>query len=157
MRAGTEVACITVIQDAIVREFGDCEDWFELYGRLLEASRQVPADPELGPEHLLPGCQSQLWLKGWCTDGCMRFSADCDARLTKGILALLLRTLDGQRPTVVAETQLFFIDRIGLRDHLSPVRSNGLAELVRAMRALAMDHAGAAMANACSRTQNARR
>jgi len=88
------------------------------------------------PDHLIPGCQSQVWLHAELNDGRVLFTADSDAIITKGIIALLVRVLSGQKPEDIATADLYFIDKIGLREHLSPTRSNGLVSMVSQLKGI---------------------
>ncbi len=134
---------INDIQDEVVEEFGLFDQWMDKYEYLIDIGRKLPLiDPSFRDEtHLIPGCQSQVWLHSELKDGRVRFTADSDAIITKGIIALLIRVLSGQRPRDIAKADLYFIDRIGLKEHLSPTRSNGLVSMVHRMRGIGQEYA----------------
>jgi cysteine desulfuration protein SufE len=135
---------INQIQDEIIDEFAFFEDWMEKYEYIIDLGKNLPLiDPSKKDEdHLIKGCQSQVWLEAKDQDNTIQFTADSDAVITKGIIALLIRVLSGQKAQDIAETDLYFIDKIGLREHLSPTRSNGLVSMVKQMKmyALAFQH-----------------
>ncbi len=135
---------INQIQDEIIDEFAFFEDWMEKYEYIIDLGKNLPLiDPSKKDEdHLIKGCQSQVWLEAKDQDSTIQFTADSDAVITKGIIALLIRVLSGQKAQDIAETELYFIDKIGLREHLSPTRSNGLVSMVKQMKmyALAFQH-----------------
>ena len=129
------------IQDDIIEEFSIFDDWLDKYDYLISLSEQLPV---IAPEHRtaqyqIDGCQSRVWIEARLDEeGHMRFEADSDAIITKGIIALLIRVLDGRTPREVLDTELYFIDAIGLSANLSPTRANGLAAMVRQMRLYAL-------------------
>ena len=128
-------------QEEIVEEFNDFDDWMDRYSLLIDLGNQLaPMDESLKtPENLIDGCQSRVWLDSELTpEGTMHFEADSDAMIVKGIIALLTRVLEGATPQQVLDTPLTFIDRIGLSEHLSPTRSNGLVAMVKQIRAYAL-------------------
>ena len=135
---------INQIQDEIIDEFAFFEDWMEKYEYIIDLGKNLPLiDPSKKDEdHLIKGCQSQVWLEAKDQNSTIQFTADSDAVITKGIIALLIRVLSGQKAQDIAETELYFIDKIGLREHLSPTRSNGLVSMVKQMKmyALAFQH-----------------
>ena len=124
------------IQDEIIEEFSFFDDWMDRYEYIIDLGKKLPLiDPQLKTkERLIKGCQSQVWLNATQEDGTILFTADSDAIITKGIIALLVRVLSGQKPKDIAETELYFIDKIGLKEHLSPTRSNGLVSMVQQMK-----------------------
>lgn len=125
------------IQQEIIEEFSFFgEDWMEKYEYIIDLGKKLPLiDPRLKDEdHLIRGCQSQVWLEAEEKDGAIEFTADSDAVITKGLIALLVRTLSGQKPADIAQSNLYFIDKIGLQEHLSPTRSNGLRSMVKQMK-----------------------
>lgn len=136
---------IDQIQQEIVDEFSFFEDWMEKYEYIIDLGKELPLidEDKKDESHLIKGCQSQVWLDAQ-TDhsGNIQFSADSDAIITKGIIALLIRVLSGQSPAAIAKSDLFFIDKIGLKEHLSPTRSNGLVSMIKQMKlyALAYEH-----------------
>lgn len=127
---------INEIQDEIIDEFSEIDDWMDRYQMLIEMGEELqPLAPEYKTEqNLIDGCQSRVWLQADQKDGLVEFQAESDALIVKGMVALLLRVLSGQRPDDIAHADLYFIDRIGISDHLSPTRSNGLLAMVKQMR-----------------------
>ena len=134
------MAEINQIQDEIIEEFSDMDDWMDRYAYIIELGNSLDAlDESLKtPDNLIDGCQSRLWLDAQYSDGVVSYRADSDAIIVKGIVAMLIRVLSGQKPQDIVDADLYFIDRIGLRDHLSPTRSNGLLSMLKQMRAYAM-------------------
>lgn len=124
------------IQEEIIEEFAFFSDWMEKYEYIIDLGKSLPLIDEQykDEQHLIKGCQSQVWLNAELQDGKVRFTADSDAVITKGIIALLVRVLSEQSPEEVAEADLYFIDKIGLKEHLSPTRSNGLVSMVKQMK-----------------------
>lgn len=131
---------INQIQDEIIEEFSGMDDWMDRYAYIIELGNGLDAlDESLKtPDNLIDGCQSRLWLDAQYHDGVVTYRADSDAIIVKGIVALLIRVLSGQKPQDIVDADLYFIDRIGLRDHLSPTRSNGLLSMLKNMKAYAM-------------------
>ncbi len=127
-------------QKNIVEEFSIFEDWLDRYNYLIELGNDLPEiDPQYKTnEYLINGCQSKVWLHANLVDGKLVFSADSDAIIVKGIVALLVKVLDGRTPDEIVENKLFFIDEIGLSQNLSPTRSNGLLAMVKKMRLYAI-------------------
>ncbi len=128
------------IQEEIIAEFEVFEDWLDKYNYLIELSNDLPImDPKYKTsEYLINGCQSKVWLRADLVDGNVRFTADSDAIITKGIVSLLIRALSDRDPAEIMDTDLVFIDRIGLRENLSPTRSNGLLSMVKQMKLYAL-------------------
>ena len=128
------------IQDAIIEEFSMFDDWLDKYDYLISLSDTLPAmDPALRNEkNLIEGCQSRVWVASEMRDGKMYYSADSDAIITKGIVALLVRVMNGRTAEEVATMELYFIDEIGLGENLSPTRSNGLRAMVKQMKLSAL-------------------
>ena len=127
-------------QQEIIDEFSMFEDWMDKYNYLIELSKDLP-DMEAGkkvPENLIEGCQSKVWLHAEIQDGKLVFQADSDAIITKGIVALLVRVLSGKKPSEIKNADLHFIDDIGLKENLSPTRSNGLVAMVNKIKAYAL-------------------
>ena len=126
---------IKEIQNNIVEEFSMFDDWMDRYALLIEMGKDCPLiDEKLKDEaHLINGCQSRVWLNAELKDGKVYFSADSDAVITKGIINLLIRTLSGQTPTDILAADMSFLDEIGLKENLSPTRSNGLASMMKQM------------------------
>ncbi len=131
---------INQIQDEIIEEFSGMDDWMDRYAYIIDLGNGLDAlDESLKtPDNLIDGCQSRLWLDAQYHDGVVTYRADSDAIIVKGIVALLIRVLSGQKPQDIVDADLYFIDRIGLRDHLSPTRSNGLLSMLKNMKAYAM-------------------
>lgn len=131
---------INEIQDEITEEFAMYDDWMDKYNYLIELSKNLPLiDPGLKVnENLINGCQSKVWLHADYKDGIIRFTADSDAIITKGIIALLIRVFSGQTPDEIIHADLNFIERIGLRQNLSPTRSNGLLLMIKQMKLYAL-------------------
>ena len=128
----------------VVEEFAFLDDWTDRYAHLIEQARALAPYPDAlrDDAHRVRGCQSQVWLHATPEDGRLRFAADSDALITKGMIALLVRVLDGQPPAAIARADLGFLDEIGLKDHLSPNRANGLAAMAARMKAEAAALAG---------------
>lgn len=131
---------IDQIQDEIIEEFSEVDDWMDRYAMIIDLGNELPPIDERfkTPDHLIEGCQSRVWLNAELQDGKMQFTADSDAIIVKGIIALLIEVLNGHTPTEVADADLYFIDRIGLSENLSPTRSNGLLAMVRQMKMYAV-------------------
>lgn len=127
-------------QAAIIEEFDQFEDWMDKYALLIEYGNALPPiDEKLKtPQHLIEGCQSRVWLSATLQEGKLIFEGESDALLVKGITALLIRALSGFTPQEVVDSELYFIDKIGLKEHLSPTRSNGLLAMVKQMKLYAM-------------------
>jgi len=125
---------INETQDEIIEEFEGLTDWMDRYAYIIELGNTLPEFPETEktPENLIEGCQSRVWISAKHTDnGNIEFKADSDALIVKGIVALLMRVLNERTPDEILGADLHFIDRIGLKDHLSPTRSNGLVAMVK--------------------------
>ena len=131
---------INEIQDEIIEEFQNFDDWMDRYQLLIDlGSEQAPLDERYKTEqNLIDGCQSRVWLQADLTDGRVRFQAESDALIVKGIVALLIRVLDNQTPADILSADLYFIEKIGLREHLSPTRSNGLLAMLKQMKMYAL-------------------
>ncbi|MBR4771903.1 MAG: SufE family protein [Bacteroidales bacterium] len=131
---------IQEISEQIVEEFSVFDEWLDKYEYLIETGKQMPAiAPEAKTsENLIEGCQSRVWLDCREEDGVLRFTADSDAVITKGIISLLIRVFDGQKPEDIVAADLSFIDRIGLKDNLSPTRANGLVAMITKIKAYAL-------------------
>ena len=128
-----EMKSINELQDEIVDEFLELDDWMDRYQLLIDMGGELePMDDSMKTEqNLIDGCQSRVWINADCIDGRLVMTAESDALIVKGIIALLLRVLNNQTPRDILDSELYFIDRIGLRDHLSPTRSNGLLAMVK--------------------------
>ena len=131
---------IQEIQDEIIEEFSELDDWMDRYQLLIDiGSEQEPLDEKYKTEsNLIDGCQSRVWLQADYRDDKLWFTAESDTLIVKGIVSLLIRVLSGHTPQEILDADLYFIERIGLREHLSPTRSNGLLAMVKQMRAYAM-------------------
>ncbi len=127
---------ITEKQQDIIDEFSLFDDWMEKYEYIIDLGKDLPAiDPsKKTDDRLIEGCQSRVWLDSSVVDGKMLFTADSDAIITKGIIGLLIRVLNNETPEDVAKEELNFIKVIGLQEHLSPTRSNGLVSMVKRMK-----------------------
>ncbi len=134
------MATINEIQDEIIEEFSGFDDWMDKYQLLIDlGNEQEPLDEKYKVEsNLIDGCQSRVWLQADYEDGVIRFTAESDALIVKGIVALLIRVLSGHTPQEILDADLYFIEKIGLKEHLSPTRSNGLLAMVKQMRVYAL-------------------
>ena len=131
---------INEIQDQIIEEFSLFGDWMERYEYLIDLGRSLaPLDPvHKIPDFLIEGCQSKVWLYPSISDGVITFTAESDALITRGIVALLVRVFSGRTPDEILGADIYFIERIGLRENLSPTRSNGLLAMMKQMRLYAL-------------------
>lgn len=131
---------INEAQDEVIEEFSDFTDWMDKYQLLIDlGNEQKPLDDKYKTEsNLIDGCQSRVWLQADYKDGKIYFTAESDALIVKGIIALLIRVLSGHTPQEILDADLYFIERIGLKDHLSPTRSNGLLAMVKQIRMYAL-------------------
>ena len=131
---------INELQDEVIEEFSDFDDWMDKYQLLIDlGNEQEPLAPEYkNDQNLIDGCQSRVWLQADLVDGKVEFQAESDALIVKGIIALLIKVVSGQTPDEILENELYFIDAIGLKEHLSPTRSNGLLAMVKQMRMYAL-------------------
>lgn len=131
---------INEAQDEVIEEFQDFDDWMDKYQMLIDLGNDLgPLDEKYKTEqNLIDGCQSRVWVQCDLVDGHMVLTADSDALIVKGIIALLIRVLSGHTPKEILDADLYFIDKIGLREHLSPTRSNGLLAMVKQIKAYAL-------------------
>lgn len=131
---------INEIQDEVIEEFADFTDWMDKYQLLIDlGNEQAPLDERYKTEsNLIDGCQSRVWLQADYADGIITFTAESDALIVKGIVALLIRVLSGHTPDEILGADLYFIDKIGLKEHLSPTRSNGLLAMIKQIRLYAL-------------------
>lgn len=131
---------INEAQDEVIEEFADFTDWMDKYQMLIDLGNELkPLDDKYKTEdNLIDGCQSRVWLQADMNDGLLYFTAESDALIVKGIIALLIRVLSGHTPQEILDADLYFIDRIGLKDHLSPTRSNGLLAMIKQIRVYAL-------------------
>ena len=131
---------INEIQDEVIEEFEDFTDWMDRYQMLIDLGNELGALDEKykTEQNLIDGCQSRVWLQCDLVDGKLVFTAESDALIVKGIIALLIRVISGHTPQEILDAGLYFIDRIGLKEHLSPTRSNGLLAMVKQIKAYAL-------------------
>lgn len=131
---------INELQDEVIEEFSDFDDWMDKYQLLIDlGSEQEPLPEEYKTDqNLIDGCQSRVWLQADYAKGILTFRAESDALIVKGIVALLVRVLSGHTPQEILDADLYFIDRIGLKEHLSPTRSNGLLAMLKQMKMYAL-------------------
>ena len=131
---------INELQDEVIEEFSDFDDWMDKYQLLIDlGNEQEPLAPEYkNDQNLIDGCQSRVWLQADLVDGKVEFQAESDALIVKGIISLLIKVVSGHTPDEILENDLYFIEAIGLKDHLSPTRSNGLLAMVKQMRMYAL-------------------
>jgi len=131
---------INEIQDQIIEDFSYYEDWMEKYEHIIQLGKELPLidDVYKTEDNLIRGCQSRVWLHADYADGKVIFTADSDAIITKGLVGLMISVLSGQSPKDIAETDIYFIDKIGLKSHLSPTRSNGLLAMLKQMKMYAV-------------------
>ena len=133
---------INEAQDEIIEEFGGFDDWMDKYQLLIDlGNEQAPLDEKYKTEsNLIDGCQSRVWLQCDYVDGKLVFSAESDALIVKGIVALLIRVCSGHTPQEIIDAEVYFIDEIGLKDHLSPTRSNGLLAMMKQIKMYAVGY-----------------
>src|SRR5512133_3712753 len=131
---------INEVQNSIIEEFSLFDDWMDKYNLLIDLGKELPViDPKYKvKDFLIEGCQSKVWLHPEFNGNSIKFTADSDAIITRGIVALLIKVLSGREPGEIVSADLYFIDKIGLRQNLSPTRSNGLLSMVRQMKLYAM-------------------
>ena len=127
-------------QDAVIEEFSVFDDWMDKYSYLIDLGKEMPPVSEKikSEKTLIKGCQSKVWLEAELVDGKIQFEADSDAIITKGIIALLIRVMSGLTPEEIMNANLYFIDKIGLHENLSPTRSNGLAAMIKQIKMYAL-------------------
>lgn len=131
---------IEEIENEIVEEFSNCDDWMDKYSYIIEFGKTLPIIDEKykTKSNLIEGCQSQVWLNAELEGGKIIFKADSDAIITKGIVGLLIRTLSNQSPDDILNAKLEFVEKIGLKEHLSPTRANGLTAMIKQMKLYAL-------------------
>jgi cysteine desulfuration protein SufE len=131
---------VNEIQEQIIEEFSIFSNWMEKYEYLIDMGKDLPPFDEKNrkPDYLIEGCQSKVWLYPSLTDGVVNFTADSDALITRGIVALLVRVFSGRTPDEILNADIYFIDRIGLKENLSPTRSNGLLAMMKQIRLYAL-------------------
>ena len=131
---------INEIQDELIEDFSFYQDWMEKYEFIIQLGKELPLIDEANrqDQYIIKGCQSKVWLVPEMKDDKLTFTADSDAVITKGLVSLMVKVLSGHTPKEIANADLYFIDKIGLRDHLSPTRSNGLLSMVKQIRMYAL-------------------
>jgi cysteine desulfuration protein SufE len=131
---------INEIQEQIIEDFSYYEDWMEKYEHIIQLGKELPLieDQYKTEENLIKGCQSRVWLHADYKDGKIIFTADSDAIITKGLIGLMISVLSDQTPKDIATSDIYFIDKIGLKSHLSPTRSNGLLSMLKQMKLYAL-------------------
>lgn len=131
---------INELQDEVIEEFSDFDDWMDKYALLIDLGNSLPPlDEKYKTEsNLIEGCQSRVWLQADYSDGKIHFQGESDAVIVKGIVSLLIKILSDHSPQEILDTDLYFIEKIGLKEHLSPTRSNGLVAMVKQMRLYAL-------------------
>lgn len=135
---------ITEIEAEIIEDFSLFDDWTDKYQYIIDLGQSLKGIPEVDKtdENLVRGCQSRVWLTASYRDGLVHFQADSDAIITKGLVALMMRVLSGQSPKTIVNATLSFTEKIGIREHLSPTRANGLNAMISKMKAYAKDFIG---------------
>ena len=136
---------INEAQDEVIEEFNDFTDWMDKYQMLIDLGSELDAldEQHKNDSNLIDGCQSRVWIQCDVKEGRLFFTADSDALIVKGIIGLLIQVLSGHTAKEILNANLYFIDRIGLREHLSPTRSNGLLAMVKRIKAYALVYANA--------------
>jgi cysteine desulfuration protein SufE len=131
---------INEIQDSIVEEFSMFDDWMDKYALLIDLGNSLAPlkESDKTPQNIIEGCQSRVWLNAEVVDGLVVYRGESDAVLVKGIVSLLIKVLSGHTASEILDTELYFIEKIGLREHLSPTRSNGLVAMVKQMKMFAL-------------------
>ena len=131
---------INDLQDEVIEDFSELSDWMDKYQMLIDLGNELePLDEQYKTQsNLIDGCQSRVWLQCDEQEGKLYFTADSDALIVKGIIALLIRVVSGHTPREIMDAELYFIDRIGLHEHLSPTRANGLLAMVKQMKMYAL-------------------
>ena len=129
-------------QDSIIEDFEVFDDWMDKYEMIIDLGKEIKgiSEEQRKDDQLIEGCQSRVWLKADINNSRMAFSADSDAIITKGIIALLINVFNGEKPETIVKEDLYFINQIGLQEHLSPTRANGLLEMVKRMKIEALKH-----------------
>lgn len=135
-----DMSKINDIQDEIIEEFEGFTDWMDRYAYIIDMGNAVPPLDERykTADNIIEGCQSRVWLQADYADGVITFQADSDAIIVKGIISMLVRTLSGRAPQEILDAELYFIEKIGLHEHLSPTRSNGLLAMIKQIRTYAL-------------------
>jgi cysteine desulfuration protein SufE len=133
---------INQIQDEIIEEFSMFEDWMEKYEYIIDLGKELPLlhEEQKTDDRLIHGCQSRVWVNTEMSESKLHFTADSDAIITKGIISLLIRVLSNQTPQDIVTTELYFIGKIGLQEHLSPTRANGLVGMINRLKSEGLKH-----------------
>lgn len=133
---------INQIQDEIIEEFSMFEDWMEKYEYIIDLGKELPLlhEEQKTDDRLIHGCQSRVWVNTEMSENKLQFTADSDAIITKGIISLLIRVLSNQTPKDIVTTELYFIGKIGLQEHLSPTRANGLVGMINRLKSEGLKH-----------------
>lgn len=133
---------IKEIQDTIIEDFSFFDDWMQRYEQIIEMGKSLPglAENLKTDDNRVVGCQSNVWLDSECKEGVMHYEADSDAVITKGLVALVLKILSGQSPEEIVKADLYAVDQIGLREHLSPNRKNGMDAMIQTIKERAAKH-----------------
>lgn len=133
---------INEAQDEIIEEFEELDEWFDRYQLIIEYGKELKKHPmpeqDKTPQNLIDGCQSSVWFTANYENGILSFKGDSDAILVKGMVALILQVINNHTPKEILDSELYFIDKIGLREHLSPTRSNGLAAMIKQIKLYAL-------------------
>lgn len=131
---------INEIQDEIIEEFSPLNDWMDRYQLIIDMGESLDeiSDEYKKPEYIIEGCQSRVWIHPEIVDGKIHFEADSDAIIVKGIVAMLMRVLNNRTPEEIINADLYFIDKVGLKEHLSPTRSNGLVSMLKQIKLYAL-------------------
>ena len=131
---------INEIQDTIIEDFSLLDDWMDKYSMLIDLGNSLEPleEKQKNPQNIIEGCQSRVWLNAEMKDGIVTYQGESDAILVKGLVSLLIQVLSGHTPDEIINTDLYFIDKIGLHEHLSPTRSNGLLAMVKQMKLFAL-------------------
>lgn len=137
---------INELQDEIIEEFNEFDDWMDKYALLIDLGNSLePLDEKhKTPQNIIEGCQSRVWLNAEYKEGIIKYQGESDAVLVKGIVSLLIQVLSGHTPDEILNTELYFVDKIGLKEHLSPTRSNGLLAMIKQMKMFALAYKSAA-------------
>ncbi|MEJ5053959.1 SufE family protein [Sphingobacterium sp. MYb382] len=131
---------INEIQDELIEDFAFYQDWMEKYEYIIQLGKELPLIEESHKQddYIIKGCQSRVWLYPELIDGKINFTADSDAIITKGLVSLMVKVLSGHSPSEIANADLYFVDQIGLKEHLSPTRANGLLSMIKQMKLYAL-------------------
>ena len=136
---------INELQDEIIEEFNEFDDWMDKYALLIDLGNSLEPleEKHKNPQNIIEGCQSRVWLNAEFNNGIVKYQGESDAVLVKGIVSLLIHVLTDHTPDEILNTELYFVDRIGLKEHLSPTRSNGLVAMIKQMKMYALAYKSA--------------